>query len=249
MLNDLLANRQRKGDVAWIAMLIVVAVAGLSTLFSNATVCGLVMAGVLGLALYRWHTPQDVLLCVAGIVLGPTMELFATSTGLWHYPWPSVGALPFWVFALWPVYPLCLVRLTHALMPPDGKRPRALTDLTMGLAIVALEIPVLCGLGTEHPAVATALTVVMLVPSIALIRTRQTGLMLFISGVVGPVMESLPVQLGAWSYPSPLALGLPMWLPTGYALFGFALVRVAFALELLLQRETSAQPSPLATPS
>jgi uncharacterized membrane protein YoaT (DUF817 family) len=59
-------------------------------------------------------------------------------------------------------------------------------------------------------------------------------MMLFISGVVGPLCESVPVQLGAWSYPNPAALGMPLWLPTGYAVFGFALVRVALGLEILL---------------
>ncbi|MEW5852603.1 MAG: hypothetical protein AB2A00_27715 [Myxococcota bacterium] len=224
-------NKQQAGDILYIALLIVLAVGGVCLTFPTPAICALTMAMVGGLALWRWHTPQDVLLAVSGIVFGPTLEFFATTTGLWAYPHTSFGTLPAWVFALWPVFPLCLVRLTHALLPPDGEsRMRAGWELGLGLAILAAEIPLLCALGTSQPMVTTIGTAVMLAAAFVLARSPQAGLMLAISGIVGPVCESLPVALGAWGYPNPHILGLPMWLPTGYALFGFAVVRVAFGL-------------------
>ena len=138
MLKDTWSDPRRRGDVLWIALLIVLAVGGLSLTFAHDVVAGLLMFGVLGTALWRWHDPQDFLLAISGFFIGPTMEMFATSTGLWKYPYPTIGALPLWVFALWPTFPICLVRLTHALLPPRGPRPSALAELALGAAIVVL---------------------------------------------------------------------------------------------------------------
>lgn len=221
-------NAQRTGDVLHTALLIALAVSGVCFTYTTPALTAALMAAVLAVALWRWHEPLDFLLAASGFMFGPVMEFFATQSGLWHYPYPSVGTLPAWVFTLWPAFPIPLVRLTHALLPPAGpSRVKPLTELALGLGILLVEIPLLCLLGTDHAGVATAGTVLMLVPAFVLVRSPQAGLMLFISGVIGPFCESFPIMAGAWSYPHPFLLGMPMWLPTGYALFGFALVRVA----------------------
>ncbi|MBI5496838.1 MAG: hypothetical protein HY904_17625 [Deltaproteobacteria bacterium] len=228
-------DRRRTGDVLHVALLILLAVGGLTLAFRTPNAAGLLLFTVVALALWRWHQPLDFLLAGIGVVVGPTLEYFATATGLWTYPYPSLGRLPLWVFALWPAFPVCLVRLTFALVPPDGKHRRHLAlEVGAGLAVLALEIPLLCTFGTAQPAWTLAGTVVLLAPIAFLMRGVHAALMLLISGIVGPLCESLPVAMGAWGYPNPDILGLPMWLPTGYALFGFAMVRLALGADAWL---------------
>src|SRR5687768_17485512 len=107
---QLRTTRQRVGDGLHIALLIVLAVGGVCLTYPTPAICALTMAMVGGLALLRWRTNQDVLLGISGLLLGPVLEFFATASGLWVYPHPSFGLLPVWVFALWPVFPVCLVR-------------------------------------------------------------------------------------------------------------------------------------------
>jgi hypothetical protein len=103
-------------------------------------------------------------------------------------------------------------------------------ELAVGSAVLLLEVPLLCILGNTHPVLTTAGTLVLLLGAFYAVASRQAALMLVLSGVLGPFCEALPILVGAWSYPHPGWLGIPVWLPTGYALFGFAVVRVAFGI-------------------
>ncbi len=220
----------RIGDIMLASLLILTSVSGVTLTFRQPGLCAALMAGVLALALTRWHQPLDWLTATTGLVLGPVLEFAAAASNLWHYPYASWAGLPAWVFTLWPAFPLVLLRLTHALCPPQPHLLGRRADLPIGLAIVALEIPVLVQLGTQKPLVTTLLTALMLATAAWMCRSPQTALMLLLSGVFGTLCESFPIRAGAWIYPNPLWAGMPAWLPTGYALFGFALVRIALGL-------------------
>jgi len=224
----------RRADLLAVALLTATSVGGVSLAFRAPEWCAALMLGTLGLALWRWHTALDLLLAASGLCAGPLLELVATSQGLWRYAYTTFNGLPLWVFTLWPLVPLVLVRLTHALLPPSPARVSAPSELLMGLGILATEIPMLALFGTNHAAETTLATGVLMAVALATVRSPRAVLMLLLSGVLGPLSEALPVMLGVWSYPSPFAFGLPMWLPTGYALFGFAVVRLALGLHGLL---------------
>jgi uncharacterized membrane protein YoaT (DUF817 family) len=211
------------------------------------------MAVLLGAALARFHARASVLVAATGFVVGPLLELFATDAGLWVYAHTTFGKLPAWVFTLWPAFPVCLLALTRTLLPRQGAAepgrerpsPRA---LVVGLSIIALEIPCLVVLGTPSPWLCAAITAAMLVAAAAAVPTRENLLMLALSGFFGTACETLPVALGAWSYPSAVFAGLPAWLPTGYSLFGFGLVQIALGLDAWLTARAAAG-APSATPS
>lgn len=222
---------RRARDLAWVAMLILASVAGVCLTFSKPELCAVLMAGVLAAALARWHTRQDILVAVTGFVVGPSLEVCATRAGLWSYPFTTFGPLPAWVFTLWPAFPVVLIRLTHTLRPVrPGDAPRPSLDLAVGGLILATEIPLLTLFGNSHPWPTAAGTFVMLVAAALVLRSPQATLMLLLSGTFGTLCEWMPIHCGAWKYPDPAFLGMPAWLPTGYALFGFGLVRVALGV-------------------
>lgn len=238
---------ERRKDLLVVACLIVGAVGGVCSLFRSPVTLAVAMAVLLAAALARFHARAYVLVAATGFVVGPLLELFATDAGLWVYAHTTFGKLPAWVFTLWPAFPVCLLALTRTLKPGrERASPRA---LLVGLAIIALEIPCLVLLGTPSPWLCAAITAGMLVAAAAAVPTRENLLMLALSGFFGTACETLPVALGAWSYPSALVLGLPAWLPTGYSLFGFGLVQIALGLDAwLASREAAGARAPNVTP-
>lgn len=212
------------------------AVAAVCLTFDKPVLTAALVLAIGAVALRRWHEPADLGALFAALLLGPTLEFFATTTGLWTYLHTTFGTLPAWVFALWPFVPYTIRRLALAIAPPvrdDDPSPR---DLALGLAVAAVEIAVLCLWGNASPVLATALTAAMLVPVVRLSRGAHGMALLVLVGVVGPLCEALPIAMGAWSYPQPFFLGQPMWLVTGYALFGFAVMRTGSGLVAAWQR-------------
>ena len=223
---------ERRHDLVLVSSLIALAVVNVCLFFSMPIVCAIGSAIVLGAALRRWHTTTDVCIALTGAIFGPVLEYFATTRGLWIYPYTTVGAMPAWVFTLWPAFPLCLVRLTHTLWPPvRAPRHRPASVAVIGLAILLIEIPLLAAFGNARPGATALATAAILVAAATALRSPQATLMLTLSGVFGMLCELLPIALGAWRYPLEGPLPFPLWLPTGYALFGFGIVQLAQGLD------------------
>jgi hypothetical protein len=53
---------------------------------------------------------------------------------------------------------------------------------------------------------------------------------------LGPVCETLPIAVGAWSYAHPEILGLPLWLFPAYATFALLVFQGAQAIHNLQVR-------------
>ena len=228
---------ERRNDLAVVSLLIASSVVAVCLFFSTPLVCALAAAAVLAVALHRWHTRADVLIAFTGAAAGPMLEYAATNANLWIYPYTTVGHLPAWVFTLWPAFPVCLVRLTHTLWPPDddmARRPAL--EAGMGLLILLIEIPLIASWGNTQPLATAGATAVMLLAAALVLRSPQATVMLTLSGVFGMLCEMPPIALGAWSYPASGPLGFPIWLPTGYALFGFGIVQLAQGMDGLLER-------------
>lgn len=226
----------RRWDAAWVVMIILGAVGGVSLLHRSPGLTAAFTVGLLALALARWREPLDVALAAVGAVFGPSLEYVATQQELWNYAAVSVARLPAWVFVMWALFPIGLVRLIRVLHV-DALRAERLAPqhlVVLGLLLVTVEIPLLGLLGNSHPYLAALLCGVVLVPAVAVTRNPRTYMVLVLGGVLGPVFESFPIAAGAWSYPSAVVAGLAPWLPTGYALFCMALVLTALGVEGLL---------------
>lgn len=229
-------TNERRRDLVIVSALIVGAVAGVCTLFSMPIACALASALVLAIGLYRWHTSGDVAIAIVGAAFGPILEYQATAAQLWIYPFTTIGLMPAWVFTLWPAFPLCLVRLTHTLWPPGPRAEQPALQAIVGLAILVVEIPLLATFGNTRPMFTTGMTTAMLFTAAVTLRSPQAVLMLALSGGFGMLCEMLPIALGAWIYPVDGPLPFPLWLPTGYALFGFGIVQLAQGLDRLRHR-------------
>lgn len=225
-------TRERRRDLTVVSTLIAGAVAGVCLFFRFPIVCAAASALVLFTGLYRWHTRADAAIAITGAIFGPILEYFATGSTLWIYPHTTIGLLPAWVFTLWPAFPLCLVRLTHTLWPPhDGDDRNPVLGAAVGLSILIIEIPLLATFGNTRPLFTAGVTTAMLFIAAGTLRSPQAVLMLTLSGVFGMLCELLPIALGAWIYPLEGPLPFPLWLPTGYALFGFGIVQLAQGAE------------------
>lgn len=242
-------TRQRRIDLAFVSSLIGGAVAGVCLFFSQPLVCAAISAAVLIAGLWRWHTRTDITIALCGAVFGPVLEYYATGAGLWTYPFTTIGTMPAWVFTLWPAFPLCLVRLTHTIWPAQTRELGATSIALIGIAILAVEIPLLTTYGNSRPVFTAGVTTMMLVASAAVMRSPQAAVMLTLSGVFGMLCEMLPIALGAWIYPPGSPLPFPVWLPTGYALFGFGIVQTATGLAAMRSTSAAANSIPLGTPT
>lgn len=222
------------------------AVTSVFTTFRTPPLTALLSLALLGIALRLWKQRVFMLISACGFVLGSLLEYVATASGLWIYSATSFGRLPLWVFTLWPVVPLCTLQLTRAIAPASAAPPneRPLASVLVGLSAVTLVIVLLPTHGNEHPLACVALTSLGLVALVLANRTPQTAVMLLLAGVVGPLAETLPIFFGAWSYPQGTLLGMPIWLPPGWALFGFGLVKLASGLDGLIPAASTSTEAP-----
>jgi hypothetical protein len=166
-------------------------------------------------------------------VLGPFTEACSVAGGIWTYR--ATGGLPLippWIFPLWGCFAPALWILVRSTVQ-RAPRPQVPTAslLWLGLAL-AVEIIAFVQLGNSTP-----LALLVAVPLAALLlgftRRREVLVMFLVGGVLGPLCESLPIAFGAWTYANPELLGMPAWLPLGYAIFG---VLVGLGAEVALCR-------------
>jgi uncharacterized membrane protein YoaT (DUF817 family) len=240
--------RERQRDLTAGVALLIVVIAALSSATATPLLSTIVIAAAAALTLVVWRTTQDVVLGVTGMVLGPLTEIAATSSGLWQYAAPSIAGLPLWVVPMWWIYPVTVARLIGAV---TGRAPQP-ASLLFVAALVLIEVPMLCAFGNSRPVLALIGTLIMLAIFLRRHHTRVDVVTLVICGVIGPIAELIPVQMGVWSYAGERSL--PLWLPTGYGVFGAALVHGGILLARQKHRPgpcvtSRPSPSPASAPS
>ena len=218
-----MTERQCDGAVGAALFLTVVVTLANSTADPARTM--VIVSGAAALSLVAWRQRQDLVLGATGVVVGPLIEWAATSCGLWQYATPSWAGLPMWVWPMWWIYPVTVARLIVA---ATCQSPRP--SLPFAVVLIVVEVPWLCALGLRQPAVALAGTVALLAVFLSRHHRRVDLVTLLICGAIGPAAELWPVWMGAWSYESGPLLGLPIWLPVGYGVFGAALIHIGLAL-------------------
>jgi hypothetical protein len=217
---------ERIRDLSIVAALFAVVIVALSSGYREPVMTTMLLAGVVALTLLAWHSHEDLVLGLTGIVLGPLIEMAAVSSGLWRYASPSILGLPWWVVPMWWIYPVTVNRLIVAVT----RTPLSGSSLWFAGALVAIEVPWLCVFGETRPGLALAGTLLLLALFLARHHARVDLVTLLVCGVIGPGAELVPVRMGAWGYPDGPLFGLPWWLPPGYGVFGAALIHVGLAL-------------------
>lgn len=221
----MISRPARQSNLRQVAINTVVAVGGVCLLFRWPAVCAVLMAALFVATLRTWREGRDLGVALAGCVCGVTLELAATGAGLWQYTFPSVAGLPAWVPLLWPTFCIGLPRLAETITggAPSTRGARA---TLIGLAILAVEIPVLAVFGNTHPSLLTWGLLVLGVTAFLLAPSRRLLVVLMAGAGFGFACESLPVLLGIWTYPAFGASGMPPWLAPGYAVFGLGVVHL-----------------------
>lgn len=229
---------ERRRDLALVAVLLALAIAALSYRHANPAVTTIFVSGLAASTLLAWRTRQDLILGTTGLVVGPLVELAATACGLWTYASPSVAGLPLWVLPMWWIYPQAVTRVVGALTgcQPIPGSPR------FSVTLIAIAVFLLCAFGVVQPTVAFIGTLLLLGIFLRRHRTVVDVMTLVVCGVIGPGAELLPVSMGAWHYPAGPVFGLPVWLPTGYGVFGAALIHLGLALAVRTPRSRSHSP-------
>lgn len=217
-------DRQR--DAIVVAMLLAAVISALSFGYSSPLGTTAFVSTCAVLSLLVWRSGDDLALGVSGLIFGPAIEWAATSSGLWRYAAPSIAGLPLWVLPMWWIYPVAVTRLVRAV---TGQRLRPSSGW-FAVALMGLLVPWLCLFGQRQAGVALAGTVVLLSVFLYRHHSRMDVAALVICGVIGPAVELLPVGMGAWSHADTGWLGLPIWLPSGYGVFGVALIHAGLSL-------------------
>lgn len=172
---------------------------------------------------------QALTMAASGAIIGPLVEIICVAGGLWTYA--ETGGLPFvppLLIPVWACFPLALwltVRSVLAEAPSTGTNPRTLHLALMGIGI---EIVIFVTLGHNTP---LAIAAVLFLSGAVLITARKSAaFIIMVAGAfLGPVCEVLPVAAGAWTYANPEVLGMPAWLPFGYAVFAVLVAYAALA--------------------
>lgn len=216
----------RKRDAIIVALLALGAMVAIASFYRNTLLCFGVITVLALVSASIWRSRSDRILCLTGLCLGVPTEALATSSGLWTYSHPDIGTLPLWTAPMWWMFPIAVTRLVHAAF---GQEMPSRPARTSAVAI-ALLVPWLCLIGPTRPGVALLGTVAVLAFLFSRGVSRPELGALVIGGLLGPIVELVPVRLGAWHYPVGGPLGLPIWLLPGYGAFGLALVRLGIRL-------------------
>lgn len=220
---------QARRDIAITVALLAVVIPTLTWAYRHPVPTTIAMSLAAAAAFAFWNGYADAVRGFTSILIGPAVELAATTSGLWTYAFPSVLGLPLWVFPLWWIYATTIARLIEAVTA----RSIPTRGIAWPFVLLVLEVPLLCGFGVTRPTLALAGTLVLLIAFLYRYHTRVDAAALFFCGVIGPAAELLPVGAGAWTYPAGPLLGLPLWLPTGYSVFGAALIYLGTELSVL----------------
>lgn len=179
------------------------------------------------------HPRSAAALALTGAVLGPLTEAACVAGGLWTYA--ETGGIPYvppWNFPAWASFPPAIWLLSRAVLGPEIMRAPYHRTLVIALAGVGVEIAVFVSLGEDPPAALAAGSLLAAVVVLAF-RERSTLAMMGAGALLGPLVESLPISAGAWSYSAPADLfGMPAYMILAYAIFGALLGRASGAAGL-----------------
>jgi hypothetical protein len=231
--------RESTRDQLMVAALLVVVIVSLSAGYPAPLRTTAVVTFAAALTLAIWNSRDDVALGITGMIVGPVIEMAATSSALWHYSSPSVGGVPIWVVPMWWIYPVTVARLIRSI----NGCPIAVRSSTFAIAVILIEVPWLCVFGVHRPLVAFSGVIMLLCVWVWHRHSLNDVIALVICGLLGPGAELIPVRMGAWAYPDGPLFGLPLWLPAGYGVFGAALIQLGLSLAARYDdRQLIAQP-------
>ena len=227
-------GRSPRGDVAVVAILALYCTLILTALWDRPYLAAILLLPppfILGMRV--GHPRRAAALALTGAVLGPLTEAACVAGGLWTYA--DTGGLPYvppWNFPAWASFPPAIWLIVGAVLGPGWMRGSSSRAFALALAGVGAEIAIFVSLGMNPPA-ALAGGSVLAAAVVLAFRERSTLAMMGAGALLGPLVESLPISAGAWSYSAPADLfGMPGYMILAYAIFGALLGHASGAVGL-----------------
>lgn len=229
-------NKDQIVDLAIIVILVAYVSLTIAALWDTPYVLTFVLLPPPIILALRLKNRHALVVGLTSAVIGPLTEVFCVMGGLWSYS--NTGGLPLippWLFLAWANFSLAIwmmfrIFLNAPFLASNPSR-RLLMMLLCGIGI---EIVVFVSLGES-----TLLALIAALAMIAILLATTKGwpivIMMSTGLFLGPICESLPIAAGAWHYAQPQFMGMPIWMPLAYAVFGALVGRasqVASALAL-----------------
>jgi hypothetical protein len=185
-----------------------------------------------------FHTKEDVIFYVCGMILGPLAEIICVNQGAWTYTAPTFLGIPLWLPFVWGFAFLIAKRIKEALFTIEhwhAHHVKALLArrfefiLLIDSAIYVLLIMLVVGLWRSPTLLFMTILCAVIITS-GVFHDREDAFFAVFAGAMGLGAEMVFVWFGAWSYGQPSFLGVPLWLPLAYATFALQVRRLSFVI-------------------
>ncbi|MBI5046950.1 hypothetical protein HZC07_04445 [Candidatus Micrarchaeota archaeon] len=204
----------------------------LTTLLWQQPVLLTVLLGILiAFVLLLWKNEQDLWLFLFAMIAGPLFDFVATATNTWQYGKADFFGVPLWLPFLYGLAGVYIVKVAQEIRRQLGEKTKKEPFWKYMIGnIVAVVVLVISGIIWNNPLL---LTGVLLVFSIGLylLWQEETIILVYIFAmIVGPIFDMIATKTGAWYYPMPDFLDIPIWLPL---LYGLAAIYVTKGSEFI----------------
>jgi hypothetical protein len=98
-------------------------VAAISAFWQDNLVTATLLAALLAVTLWFWHTRRDITHLFIVAIVGPSMEAAYIYFGAWAYSNPTV-LIPVWLPIAWGIVGIALPKLTYCFIGPTGQGTR-----------------------------------------------------------------------------------------------------------------------------
>ncbi len=166
-------------------------------------------------------------LALVGMIVGPIVEIACVFGGLWTYSdTGELPAIPLWILPGWTCFPLSLVVIAETVTKRPFRTPRSILTPYWLIGAILLQTVLFVSLGNQTITALVAAAVLTFGVALFMLR-KETLVLLIVGGILGPLVESLPILAGAWSYRTSEILGMPVYMPWAYGLFAVFVVTLA----------------------
>ena len=192
------------------------------------------------IAFQKWKSYEDrIFFFVCGIV-GFAGEVVCIKYGAWTYSNPVLLGVPLWEPLMWGFLGMTAHRIQQTVFSLEHKdRIRKLThgtvrDIVYDLSMMGIVIALVSSLWRNDQLLFIVL-LLLGICNVLIFHHPRDLFFIFISPAMLLLFEPLAVSSGAWTYPSPVVFGVPLWLFSAYFCFCLLFGRLGMTASALYE--------------
>jgi len=216
-------------------LLVISVVVSICLFWSSTLISSLSSILILAIAFVFFYCKEDIIFFIYGAILGPLAEIICIRYGVWQYSNPLFFGIPFWLVVVWGLAFMLSRRIrdtafslshikTHYFHHPNLIKFEKI--LVFDVVIYLLLILSLISFWQSNIPLFLLLLIVLAF-TLSAYHMKEDVFFVVFTMVIGPTIEVICVYFGAWSYGNPSLLGIPIWLPLAYGIFGVLVRRTA----------------------